>query len=321
MLARLAMRLSLGTALAAAGALALAAPANAALECGDEIHSSKTLRSNLECDGSVDGLALEGDDITLDLNGHRISAEPNAAASTGIFVGHGTGNKVTDGKVRGFDTGVEAGESTRATLSKLDIKAEVTDVSVAESVGTRVVENVLRHGLSSPLVVAGQFTEDVKVLRNRVTNAGSAGIVLAELEGADVRSNHVDGADEAGILIQGSASDVGVVDNRVERTEGGGIVISTGAAAVKARANTVLDVNFNGFFVAGGTDVTLRANVAKRSQNGDGIHVEDADTLIEDNTVINNDQHGIESSSANGSGNVARRNGVTPQCMPEALCT
>ena len=29
------------------------------------------------------------------------------------------------------------------------------------------------------------------------------------------------------------------------------------------------------------------------------------DTLIEDNRVIENDQHGIESSSANGSGNVA----------------
>ena len=82
----------------------------------------------------------------------------------------------------------------------------------------------------------------------------------------------------------------------------------------------MLDVNFNGFFVALGADVILRENIAKRANNGDGIHVEDDDTLIEDNRVINNDQHGIESSSSNGSGNVAKRNGIHPQCMPESLC-
>ena len=29
---------------------------------------------------------------------------------------------------------------------------------------------------------------------------------------------------------------------------------------------------------------------------------------------------GIESSSANGSGNVAKRNGLQPQCIPSSLC-
>lgn len=315
------MRLRLSAILAAgAGALALAAPANAALECGDVIKASKKLHSDLECDGSGNGLEIEGDDITLDLNGHTISAEPNAAASSGVFVGHGTGNKVTDGKVRGFDIGVLAGESTKATLSHLDVKAEATQVSVSESIGTRVADNVLRRGSGAGVLVAGQFTEDVKVLRNDVPDAGGSGIVLEEVEGAEVRGNDVEKGEEAGIAIQGSASDVTLVDNKVERTKFGGIVTSTGAGPVKARANTVLDVNFNGFFVGPGTDVTLRENVAKRAEGGDGIHVEDADTLIVDNEVINNDQHGIESSSANGSGNVAKRNGAQPQCMPESLC-
>lgn len=332
-------RLASGIVLAAGLALAVV-PAQAALECGDSISADKRLHNDLECDGAATGLDIEGDDITLDLNGHTISAEPNAATATGVFVGHGQDNKVTGGRIRGFDVGVAAGESTRATISGLDVRAEAAQVTVSESVGTRVSNNLLRDGSGSAVLVDGQFTTDVKVLGNEVRggeidlnevegvlvadnlvrNSDGAGISVANVDQAVVRDNHVDGAAQAGIGIGAAAAQVRVRDNEVDETEGGGILTSSGAGPVKAISNTVLDVNFNGFFVGGGTEVTLRRNVAKGSQGGDGIHVEDDDTLIEDNRVIENDQHGIESSSANGSGNVAKRNGIHPQCMPASLC-
>ena len=109
-------------------------------------------------------------------------------------------------------------------------------------------------------------------------------------------------------------------ENTVGGAEFGGIVTSAGAGPATIVHNTVRGVNFNGFFVGPTAEVVLRDNLAKGSQGGDGIHVEDDDTLIEDNRVIENDQHGIESSSANGSGNVAKRNGIHPQCMPASLC-
>ena len=153
--------------------------------------------------------------------------------------------------------------------------------------------------------------DDQKVIGNEVSSPGEPGVSVVGGGGSEIERNRIsDVTGGAGIVLLTGVGAVRVDDNTIDGAEFGGILTSAGAGPATIVHNEVRDVNFNGLFVAATATAVLRDNLAKGSHNGDGIHVEDDDTLIEDNRVIDNDQHGIESSSANGSGNIARRNGI-----------
>lgn len=62
-------------------ALALASPAQGALECGDEIKQDLKLKKNLDCSSSGDdALEIAKSNVTVDLNGKRITAAPSYAS-------------------------------------------------------------------------------------------------------------------------------------------------------------------------------------------------------------------------------------------------
>lgn len=71
------------------GGLVLAAPpaSAASVQCGDVVTHSIKLKSDLGCDGDVDGLIVGADNIKIDLDGHSIGAgwggrvEPWASAT------------------------------------------------------------------------------------------------------------------------------------------------------------------------------------------------------------------------------------------------
>ncbi len=322
-----------------AGLAVSASPAHAALECGDTITTDRTLHRDLECELDGNGLRIDGDDVTLDLNGHTISNDPQDDGS-GILVGQSDGVRVVGGKVRGFNIGVNVGESTDVTVKDVNIRrAKGSGLFAAFANHVRFLENTVR-GPSANGVTTQDSTDHIKIAGNDLSGVGIAidgddhkvigneisspvgdGIAVLGGGGTELERNGITDAQEgAGIALNPGAGEVRVDENTVGGAEFGGIVTSAGAGPATIVHNAVRGVNFNGFFVGPTAEVVLRDNLAKGSQGGDGIHVEDDDTLIEDNRVIENDQHGIESSSANGSGNVARRNGIHPQCMPASLC-
>lgn len=79
------------------------------VSCGDVITSNTTLDSDLTCEGN--GLVIGADNVTLDLNGHTLSGNPQARAvagedAAGILFGMVSGSTVRDGTVRDFDAGI-----------------------------------------------------------------------------------------------------------------------------------------------------------------------------------------------------------------------
>lgn len=317
-----------------------AAPASAAVACGDTVNDDTTLHADLDCGAGVDGLTIGAAGVKLDLNGHTVSG-PAGTNTAGVRAFDTDNVKVIDGKIRGFGNAVHAELLQNLTLRGLKVKNATGDsLSLGAVDGASITNNVARRpggvdnldadGDSTGVEVAnnrfvrGSLNFDVatdsKAIGNEIVDSLSSGIHANLTDGILLRANLIVDAEGAGIAFDPDSGKVRAVKNRIEASKQGGIAASAGAGPARLVRNTVLDVSFNGFFVAPGADVVLRDNVAKRANNGDGIHVEDDDTLIEDNRVINNDQYGIESSSANGSGNVAKRNGTAPQCTPESLC-
>ena len=315
-------------------------PAQAALECGDTITSDKTLRSDLECPLDTNGLLIDGSGVTLDMNGHTISAAPQADTSA-LQVEGSENVKVVDGKLRGFNVGLNVSASTDVTAKGLDIRKAQGTGGVRDAGQPRPGPERHRARARRDRSVHLNSTDHIKIAGNDFRNLGM------EIQGDNQKivGNEISAPNEPGVdVIEGAGTEL--ERNQISEVTGGAAIVllaDVGEVRVEENSrrgsrvrrhphllrvqgpativrNEVRDVNFNGFFVAGNTEVTLRDNLARGSNNGDGIHVEDDDTLIEDNRVVNNDQHGIESTSANGSGNVAKRNGITPQCMPESLC-
>jgi parallel beta-helix repeat protein len=106
----------------------------------------------------------------------------------------------------------------------------------------------------------------------------------------------------------------------IKGTDTRGITVAAGANTVKVTGNRVTGGSLDGIFVGSGAEAVLRENVVKGSDD-DGILVNDDDTLIEDNRANGNHDNGIDSASANGSGNVAKNNDNDPQCNPASLCS
>jgi parallel beta-helix repeat protein len=169
--------------LASAGALILglmiASPAAAApLACGQTVTTSTTLAADLVCP-SGDGLVLQGNDITLNLNGHAVRGEldshtiasAGAVGDNGVlgapytvrfakgqFVGiriRGSRNTVTGpGAVRQFAAGILVDGGSANTVTRLTIEENfgppgTTDlgdgIMVSDSTANNITTNTVRN--------------------------------------------------------------------------------------------------------------------------------------------------------------------------------
>jgi nitrous oxidase accessory protein NosD len=99
-------------------AIAPATPASADdVVCGETIHTSITLTSDLTCHGTALRITID-QNLTVDLNGHSIIGDGTGAgidlASTGHIV-------IENGSIKGFDTGVDLVDLSPVTLSGLTV--------------------------------------------------------------------------------------------------------------------------------------------------------------------------------------------------------
>ena len=231
-----------------AGLAVSASPAHAALECGDTITTDRTLHRDLECELDGNGLRIDGDDVTLDLNGHTISNDPQDDGS-GILVGQSDGVRVVGGKVRGFNIGVNVGESTDVTVKDVNIRrAKGSGLFAAFANHVRFLENTVR-GPSANGVTTQDSTDHIKIAGNDLSGVGIAidgddhkvigneisspvgdGIAVLGGGGTELERNGITDAEEgAGIALNPAAGEVRVDENTVGGAEFGGIVTSAGA--------------------------------------------------------------------------------------------
>ena len=220
--------------------VATATPASAAhVVCGQLVTTNITLDSNLgPCPG--DGLVVVADNVTIDLNGFRISAANGAGDNAGVTIGRLAGPPTTpggspvaplevsnvtvkNGTIEGFDAGVVIAGGSGSTVKNLTIQNNVNDQLAPPC------------NLGDGIAIFN--SDDNKILNNRVLNNGPYG-GISVIEDSDrnlISGNVVLGHNlvsrggsgcgntdqDEGIRIEGPGAEDNIVENN--RVEGSGL--------------------------------------------------------------------------------------------------
>ena len=317
-----------------------AAPANAALECGDAVTKDRKLKADLDCGLNESGLLITANGVDLDLNGHTITGNGDFDTD-GILVENRERVRVHGGTIRNFDHGVSARITDDLTVEDTKLKGALGESVRLEAVTNSVIRDneLLENQASSHVFVFNAASENITVARNRMTEGGidfDAGdnfratgntiidakgeaIFLEEIGQTVIRGNTVDGGEQYGVEVDG-AEETRIEANEINGTDFSGILIHPGAVSISIDDNKVTQASINGITVESGSSaIKVRGNRANNNDNH-GIGVTDGDTLIKNNIANGNGERGIISTSSNGSGNKAKNNGDPLQCTPASLC-
>ena len=99
------------------------------LACGDIISTNVKLELDLVCVDGVDGLIVDGDNITIDLGTHTITGPSTFTGtySAGVRVAAGSEHvNIRNGTVDGFDFGVFAYQVKNLSLNSLNLRNQLT---------------------------------------------------------------------------------------------------------------------------------------------------------------------------------------------------
>jgi parallel beta-helix repeat protein len=341
------LALALGCCLALGGGQASASH----VACGQVITADTTLDSDL-VDCPNNGLVIGADDITLDLNGHRIDSDgtPFAGCPQGELCDIGLLNNghdgvtVRDGSVREFAFGVLLVSARHNRVVDLTVsRSDGTGIILFRSSRNRVIRNTARaNGFQFDQGgIALNRSHHNLVRRNVMRRNDDLGLFMEASDENRIAHNRSRGHREGGMIIEGDRNVI--VRNRLVR-EGGGILITIVSRGGKAvgnviRRNVVRNARAGGIGVdreprrttlrrnrvvgngrggikVGGPNTKLIANRAVRN-DGDGIHVESRTATLARNRAVRNADLGIEAVPGviDGGGNRARGNGDPRQCV------
>jgi large repetitive protein len=332
----LTMRLASAVTIATAAALAFSATPAAAepVTCGQVITEDTTLENDLNC--GVAAIVIGASGITLDLNGHSVSAGDYAIVNEGhddvtirngsvaadvssLRVVGGDRNRLEDLVVGGFIVGIELEDSDGARVASNEFR----DVGVSARDGDRttISENSLR-GREAFISVAG--SNHNRIVENDVTGTDGCPICLGSSDHSRIARNTVV-SDFEGIAL-GASNDNVIVDN-VGRAEDPVIqwFQSRGLELHASSRNVVARNAFTGkrigVWMESGADNEFRRNEALSGRTSDlfpsfepdGFRVEAgaSGTLLHANTASANPDDGfdVEAAGTRLRRNVANGNG------------
>jgi parallel beta-helix repeat protein len=281
-------------------------------QCGDTITADTTLHHDLvNCPNN--GIIIGADDVTLDLNYHRIDGDGTPAAGCdpetefcdvgvlnrghdGVTVVHGSmrefavgvwGLRVSHNRLLGISSseneccGLGFFRGTRSVVRNSSGNGGgANGMFLIESHRVRVLHNSFRHNGDQGIFVHGSTHNLIK--GNRFSHNEFFGIILERANGNRVRRNRSVRDGEVGIYIAGGNRNV-IARNRVShvrRSEGFGraIEIDGGDHNVIAR-NSVRDTEEHAIIVGcprcGGIVGTVVRRNHIRGAGRDGVHVDD----------------------------------------------
>ena len=318
--------------------------ANTQPSCGDTITADTRLDGDL-VDCPNNGIVIGADDITLDLNGHRIDGDgeefeqcgAREFCDVGIANGGHNGVTVRDGSVREFAVGVfllrarhnrvldisskrntffgflanEAARSAIRDSSGSDnIAPEGDGMGVFRSHDLRIVDNTFRSNPGPGIHV--EDSDDNLIKGTRFSHNSPA--ILMQADRNRVRRNRFD-RNDGGVILSGRHN---VVErNRLAR-DGHGIAIEKGRRNLIAR-NVIIEPRGRGISLgldfADGTSIGGVGNIVRRNKvrgsEGDGFLVNaGGNNLLKRNvaTGAREDGFDVESGSTKLTGNRATRN-------------
>jgi parallel beta-helix repeat protein len=146
---RYAARIAMVAALVFGSGLGLVGPAEAAvLSCGQTITQSTVLENDVgPCTNN--GIIIGADNITFNLNGHRIFGRALSGDRTGVYLLNRTGVTVKNGTVSNFDMGVAIERGSRNTVTNIVARDNIGGVgapggdgiAILSSQGNRILNN------------------------------------------------------------------------------------------------------------------------------------------------------------------------------------
>jgi large repetitive protein len=334
-------------ALALVGAVVLGGGKAAAVQqvsCGDTITTDVTLHHNLvNCPNN--GIVIGADDVTLDLNYHRIDGDGTPACNprkeicdVGVDVEGHDGVTVVHGSVRGFAYGVFVGRARHNRLLGISssrntffgfILFRVTRSVIRNSSGNRnpapdgdgmglfasrrvrVLNSAFRHNAQPGIHVA--FDSNHNLIEGNVFSRNAPAILLEKADRNRVRRNRC-ARNAACVLVSPGTGNV-IARNRIFKG-GSGIAIEQGHGNLVARNDIVRPRN-SGVYLAlnappiGGHDNLIRRNFVRAS--GDDaflVRKEDRHSRLKRNLAVGagDDGFDVRSRTAKLTGNRALRN-------------
>jgi hypothetical protein len=279
----------------AAAAIVTVPARGAVVACGTLITSSITLSSNVgPCPSG--GITVQGSNLTIDLNGHRIFGTPTTGDGVGIRLNGASDVVIKNGTVTSFDAGIviAGGAGNRVT----QIKA-IGNIGDAD--GTTLGDGILIDGSRSNIVRGNEVRANGPFSGISVISNGSVGNKISK---NTIQDNDIASA--------GSNNDVGVrlEPNTRETTLKRNVIAFSGLDGISifqsSRANVVIEntIKFNGFH-------------DELHRKGDGIRVFGSagpeENVIRENSILDNAAFGLilsEEATANHvEKNKASRNG------------
>jgi Right handed beta helix region len=245
-------------ALAVAAACAVAAPANAAqLHCGSTITKSTTLTEDItDCPGV--GLRIGADGITLDLNGHTVSAAARRNPKAHGILNEGYDRvAIRGGVVRGFGAyGVRLSHADRNLVRDVRMVDNFTGIGLFESDRGLVLGNAMSGSKFVGVNLTGGRLN--RVVRNVIQDGNGPAVFVHGSpdepgKGHRLVGNEIQGG---GIEIHPGPQRTRVVRNEVREAFGDGIRTfepTTVLALNAANSNVILGINApNGAIDRGG---------------------------------------------------------------------
>lgn len=211
------LRLTAAAVIATLAALCLGAAEAQALKCGKYVTRDVKLKKNMSCPGLAIGTRT--DDITIDLNGHRIAGPGRTGKSIAIRVDDAEG--VT----------VKAGKGGRIVHYGAGI---VVDYGTT---GTKVKRVKLRNIQIGAMI----FDDAARIIGLDIKGAVSQGIRLDDGNDVLLRGNRVRFSGGNGITVSADAGSTTLKANRTHRNDGSGLDIDSAFPRVGKNRS-----NFNG---------------------------------------------------------------------------
>jgi parallel beta-helix repeat protein len=155
--------------------------------CRQVISTNRTLQADLlNC--RADALVIGADDITINLNGHRIDG---TGLGTAIDLNGHEGVTILNGTIQQFDKGVDLSGSNDNNLRTLRLYGqESAGIFVSSSDATRMVGNTASKNFMG---IALYDSNASQILDNRAARNLDAGIPLVKSHGNRLEQNRVSG--------------------------------------------------------------------------------------------------------------------------------
>ncbi|MDP9471772.1 MAG: right-handed parallel beta-helix repeat-containing protein [Chloroflexota bacterium] len=279
-------------------------PANAAatVSCGQTITKNTTLTADVgPCAG--DGIIIGADNITLNLNGRRVSGNSDQGASgefagirlagrTGVTVTGHPGKSGKTGTVSGFEAGVVIDGGSANTVQNVTARdnigrddpfnADLGDgIIVFDSPSNRILNNVVAHnGIFNGIGVLGSASDNTTIQGNIVDDTvGPRPEPGSDVGGPAGQGVIVNGSDGA---TRGAITGTKIEGNTIRRNASAGIANINHVDASIVR-NTI---EGNGFTNRAGNGIGIQAGLGFRIAFATRI-------LVQGNDVHGNAENGI----------------------------